>query len=116
MKLSQHVSHDQVNLQREEYGMEDEILIEVVRKRVVLYDIRVLDYRNSDKKKKEWMSVSEEVGRPGNYFCIIYLSFTVLDIIKNDRMRMPLKLVYTYAGVDVVRTPTTPTACTLVRR
>ena len=45
--------------------MDDEKLIESVRSRPILYNVRMRDYRNVYKKDQAWEEVAAEVGQPG---------------------------------------------------
>lgn len=44
---------------------EDEELIEAVKKQPILYDLRSVAYRNTDKKESIWRQVAYEIGRQG---------------------------------------------------
>jgi len=71
MKLRQHMSRDPVNQKRGGYITENRNFNRS-RKRAVLYDIKMQKYRNAYEKKREWISVPEEVEQPGDNFFIIY--------------------------------------------
>jgi len=56
---------------------EDELLIESVRRRELLYDSSLAEYKDSKKKGLEWVLISQEVGQEGNisllfiYMCVL---------------------------------------------
>jgi len=43
--------------------MEDEILVEAVRRRSIVYDVSYLSYRNNDKKERAWQEIAAELNR-----------------------------------------------------
>ena len=43
--------------------MEDEILVEAVRRRCIVYDVGCLNYRNNDKKERAWQEIATELNR-----------------------------------------------------
>ena len=45
--------------------MEDETLVEAVRRRNILYDVSCFNYRNNDKKERAWREIAEELNREG---------------------------------------------------
>jgi len=51
--------------------MEDEVLVEAVRKRNIVYNVASISYRNNDKKECAWREIAEEVNRDGKHFSII---------------------------------------------
>jgi len=56
--------------------MNDELLIEMVRNRQVLYDLKDPKYLNSDLKGRIWQEIGEEMKTDGEYllFVIIIIS------------------------------------------
>ena len=49
--------------------MEEEALVEHVRKFEVIYNPALTAYHNKDKREAPWKSVSEGVGQSGIYYC-----------------------------------------------
>ena len=45
--------------------MEDEALVEAVRRRNIIYDVGSINYRNNDKKECAWREIAEEINRDG---------------------------------------------------
>jgi len=45
--------------------MEDETLVEAVRRRSFVYDVGCLNYRNNDKKERAWQELDAELNREG---------------------------------------------------
>jgi len=45
--------------------MEDEVLVEAVRRRNIVYDVSSIHYRNNDKKERAWREIAEELNREG---------------------------------------------------
>ena len=43
--------------------MEDESLVEAVRRRCILYDVSCLSYRNNDKKEHVWQQIATDLNR-----------------------------------------------------
>lgn len=51
--------------------MEDEKLIEAVKKRAIIYDITSLAYRNAEKKDLTWKEIASEINCDGKCLFII---------------------------------------------
>ena len=51
--------------------MEDEALVEAVRRRNIIYDVGSINYRNNDKEECAWREIAEEINRDGKHFSII---------------------------------------------
>ena len=52
--------------------MEDEVLVEAVKKkRNIVYDVASISYRNNDKKECAWREIAEEVTRDGKHFPLL---------------------------------------------
>jgi len=43
--------------------MEDEALVEAVRRRNIVYDVSSINYRNNDKKERAWREIAGELNR-----------------------------------------------------
>ena len=56
--------------------MDDEKLIEAVRKYRVLFDISSVAYRNADKKNAAWRLISEELACQGTVKIVYNVDFT----------------------------------------
>ena len=51
--------------------MEDEILVEAIRRRNILYDVASMNYRNTDKKECAWREIADEIDGDGKHFSVI---------------------------------------------
>ena len=47
--------------------MEDEALVEAVRRRNIVYDVARMNYHNNDKKELAWREIAQELNREGKY-------------------------------------------------
>ena len=54
--------------------MEDEKLIEAAKKRIIIYDVSSLGYRNAEKKEVNWKEIALEIGCEGMCYGLMMLT------------------------------------------
>ena len=58
--------------------MQDETLVEAVRRRNIVYDVSCINYRNNDKKERASREIAEELNREGKYSLLFRYCNTLL--------------------------------------